>query len=382
MGKLRSKAPNKSLPEKRKSKRKTAARLLRNPDLLFFWSEKGFLARDLRTGRETVTRAEIVSVLDFFSRPRRRSTAAEAFGKTPAGSTTQTIDKLLRLGLLVSEPEGRRRTALLKIWKNNVASAHYHGACRDAHYLQRIDAVRKYLRGRVASERRPAPFKRYSSRFRRPLHRPETPELSSTPLGEVLESRRTVRSFSREAVRFEDLAAVVGGTWGQTGWIVDKIVGRLLSKTSPSSGALHPIECYVLAWNVRGLPAGLYHFDVASDGFRRLRPGDFRDQAVRAASGQRWIRGAAFLCVMAAVFTRNLWKYQWDRAYRSVWLDAGHLAQTFSLLATARGLGPFTTAAIQDSYIEKLIGLDGVKEFPIYLCGAGMPSEPLLHLSR
>jgi nitroreductase len=51
------------------------------------------------------------------------------------------------------------------------------------------------------------------------------------------------------------------------------------------------------------------------------------------------------------------------------------VSQTFCLLARSRGLGPFTTAAIQDSFIERLIGLDGVKEFPVYLCGAGPPAR-------
>jgi SagB-type dehydrogenase family enzyme len=111
---------------------------------------------------------------------------------------------------------------------------------------------------------------------------------------------------------------------------------------------------------------------------KRLRSGDFRKEAARAASGQSWVQRAAFLCVMTAVFQRTLWKYETESAYRVLWLDAGHLAQTFCLLATSRGLGPFTTAAIQDSYIEKLIGLDGIKEFPVYLCGAGVPAKKLL----
>jgi SagB-type dehydrogenase family enzyme len=169
----------------------------------------------------------------------------------------------------------------------------------------------------------------------------------------------------------------VRGTWGRTGWLDAGAFGRLLQKTSPSAGSLHPIECYVLAWNVSGLPAGLYHYDVASDELRRLRSGDLRAAAAKAASGQAWVGRAAFLCVMTAVFERTLWKYQIESAYRVLWLDAGHLAQTFSLLATSRGLGPFTTAAIQDTFLEKLIGLDGVKEFPIYLCGAGVPAKTL-----
>jgi len=339
-------------------------------------------ARDLRTGREEEVRADVPSLLDSFGQPRRPPVAAEALGLKSAEASAQRIRRLIRLGFLVPEEDARRRIALQKIWKNNLAAAHYHGAIRDAVYISGADAVRKYLKERVTSEPRPASFKRYRSRFRRPLRTPAAAELSAMPLGLLLKSRRTVRSFSREPVRFEDLAAVVGGTWGRTGWLFDEVVGRLLSKTSPSAGSLHPIEAYVLAWNVRGLAPGLYHYDVASDELRRLRSGDFRREAVRAASHQRWVRRAAFLCVMAPVFTRNLWKYQWERAYRSLWLDAGHLAQTFSLLATARGLGAFTTAAIQDSFIEKLIGLDGVKEFPIYLCGAGVPSEPLLQRPR
>lgn len=350
------------------------ARFVRNPDLLLYWKEGEFIARDLRTGREESARPESASILSFFGEPRRLSAAAEALDL----ASPRALRRLVSLGFLVPEREGRRRAALLRVWKNNVASAHFHGAIRDAVYVQGAAAVRRYLRERVRSEKRPSPFKRYPSRDRRPLHRPESAALASLPLGETLARRRTVRFFSRKPVAFEDFAAVVGGTWGRTGWQVDPLVGRLLTKTSPSSGSLHSIECYVLAWNVRGLAKGLYHYDVASDELRRLRSGDFRRFAVRAASQQRWIAGAAFLCVLAPVFTRNLWKYQWDRAYRSLWLDAGHLAQTFVLLATARGLGPFTTAATQESLIEGLIGLDGVREFPIYLCGAGVPADPLL----
>jgi SagB-type dehydrogenase family enzyme len=184
-----------------------------------------------------------------------------------------------------------------------------------------------------------------------------------------------VREFRRRPIAFADLSALVGGTWGRTGTNVGGIFGNLMVKTSPSAGSLHPIECYVLAWNVRGLEPGLYHYDVRGNELRRLRRGRFRAEAVRAASGQSWVGRAGFLCIMTAVVARSLWKYDDEVTYRTLWLDAGHLAQTFCLLATARGLGPFTTAAIQDSYIEKLNGLHGVGEFPLYLCGAGIPAK-------
>jgi SagB-type dehydrogenase family enzyme len=150
-------------------------------------------------------------------------------------------------------------------------------------------------------------------------------------------------------------------------------MGRLPLKTSPSAGSLHPIECYLIAWNVRGLAAGLYHYDVRANELRRLKRGNFRRQAADLAGGQQWVEGAAFLCVMTAVFTRTLWKYRFENAYRVVWLDAGHLGQTFCLVATALGLGPFTTAAIHSRPLERLLGIDGIHEFPVYLCGAGAP---------
>jgi SagB-type dehydrogenase family enzyme len=242
-------------------------------------------------------------------------------------------------------------------------------------YVSDPVAERKLFQKNVAVHPRPARFKRYDVAVRRPLF---SKDLNGprADFDDVLRSRRTVRQFSRTPVRFEDLASVIGGTWGRTGWI-DTEFGFFATKTSPSAGALHPIECYLLAWNVRGVSPGLYHYDVRADELRRLRSANPRAEAVKAASGQRWIGGAAFLCVLTAVFARSLWKYTQENAYRDVWLDAGHLAQTFCLLATSRGLGAFTTVAIQDTYIEKLIGLDGLKEFPVYLCGAGVPAESL-----
>ena len=110
-----------------------------------------------------------------------------------------------------------------------------------------------------------------------------------------------------------------------------------------------------------------------ADDLRRIRSADLRKRAVRLAGGRTWVKQAAFLCIMTAVSDRVFWKYSSSDAYRLFLLDAGHLAQTFALLATAHGLGPFTTAAMSEDAIEELLGLDGVREFPVYLCGAGVP---------
>lgn len=348
--------------------------LTRNPDLLIAWRGDRLVVEDLSTSRHIDAPIGVVMALDYFRRPRTPEAVARGLPADARPAFGRAVRKLLHLGLLMPAVAARRRAARLDAWKGNFASALYHSAARDLRYFETPAAAEASLRGRIAQEPRPAPFKRYPDARRTPLPAPiqSSSGPAAAPLGRVLAERRTVRTFSRSPVAFQDLAAVLRGTWGRTGWLQTPFAGRFATKTSPSAGALHPIECYVFAWNVEGLKPGIYHYDVAADELRRLRAGDCRAAAVRAASGQRWVGRAGFLCVMAAVFSRTLWKYEMENAYRSLWLDAGHLGQTFCLLCTARGLGPFTTAAMQDSHIERLIGLDGVQEFPVYLCGAGV----------
>jgi SagB-type dehydrogenase family enzyme len=348
-------------------------RLARNPELLFRWSAHGLVVHDLRRGVERRVSSDLVFVLDIFDRPQSAAAAAARIGRYEESSVVAAVRQLQKLGFLLPAGEARRRAARIAAWKGNLAAALYHVASRDKPYMQDEAAIHRYLKRHVATQPRPPRYKHYARVPRLRLPAADEAPGDRAGLEHVLRERRTVRDFSREPVALGELAAVVRGTWGETGWLDGGPLGRLTAKTSPSAGALHPIECYVLAWNVRGLAPGLYHYDVRGDELRRLKSGDFRRVAVRAASGQRWVAKAAFLCVMTAVFTRTLWKYADELSYRVVWLDAGHLCQTFDLLATAAGLGPFQTAAIQDSFIENLIGLDGVREFPLYLCGAGVP---------
>ena len=346
-------------------------RLARHPDLLLWWSGEGLTVRNLESGATLSGNQRLYPVLAAFDRPRSRSEALGRFPPQERRLAGELLDFLVRQRFLLPEAEARRKDSRRRAWGDNVASAIHHAASRDLRYAPPGAPQNRLIRERMAAVPPVPLFKRYRSVPRRTLLDGPASEMT---LAAALDARRTIRRFRRRPVPFADLSAVVRGTWGLTGIHVGGIFGNLIAKTSPSAGSLHPVESYVLAWNVRGLAPGLYHYDVRTNELRRLRRGRPRVEAVRAASGQTWVGGAAFLCVMTAVIARSLRKYDDETTYRTLWLDAGHLAQTFCLLATARGLGPFTTAAIQDSYIERLLGLDGIREFPLYLCGAGVPT--------
>jgi hypothetical protein len=58
--------------------------------------------------------------------------------------------------------------------------------------------------------------------------------------------------------------------------------------------------------------------------------------------------------VMTARFARSFWKYRRHaKILRAILLDAGHLSQTFYLVCTQLGLGPYITAAIDDAELER-----------------------------
>jgi SagB-type dehydrogenase family enzyme len=85
--------------------------------------------------------------------------------------------------------------------------------------------------------------------------------------------------------------------------------------------------------------------------------------------------GAAAIFVWTAIFARSKWKYR-QRAYRYVYLDAGHIAQNLALSATSLGLGSCQVGAFYDDEVNKIVGVNGAEESAIYLSVIGYPEYP------
>ena len=190
----------------------------------------------------------------------------------------------------------------------------------------------------------------------------------------VLIARKTHRRFSKQKLPLETVSQLLYLVWGVTGYRYSPRFGKLFHKTSPSGGARHPGEVYLMALRVKGLRAGLYHYQPATHQLEMINTNTSREKAWLYCARQHFVRNAAALFLMTAVFPRTMWKYQHPRAYRVVLLDAGHLCQTFCLTATWLGLAPFCTAALKDTLIEKDLGIDGIRESVLYIAGVGLPA--------
>ena len=189
----------------------------------------------------------------------------------------------------------------------------------------------------------------------------------------VLMARGTHRRFTDEPLDFESVSQLLSLVWGVTGFLYSPLFGRLPLKTSPSAGARHPGEVYLLALRVKGLKAGLYHYHAARHRLELISNEVSGSRASLYCARQRYVAKAAALFIMTAVFPRTMWKYGKPRAYRVVLLDTGHLCQTFCLVATWLGLAPFCTAAFKDTLIENDLQIDGIRESVLYVAGVGLP---------
>lgn len=197
--------------------------------------------------------------------------------------------------------------------------------------------------GQLDWDAQPAPFRRYdgapvlalplaADRFERPfaalMEAPTAPvaaELAS--LGALLELAFGLSAWKR---------------WGPNRWAL---------RCNPSSGNLHPVEAWVLASGLPGVPAGLHHYDPETHSLegRALPAPDPADAP--------WLAVA-----LSSIMWREAWKYG-ERAFRYCQLDVGHAAGALAYAAALLGWET-VPVAVPDALLGHCLGLDRPQDFP------------------
>jgi SagB-type dehydrogenase family enzyme len=226
----------------------------------------------------------------------------------------------------------------------------------------------RYARGHLPEgaldwANRPAPYKEYPAAPQLALPAPAAE--GGAPLWETLRARRSVRAFGGAPVTLAELGQIL---WAGQG--ITKVTRGYALRTAPSAGALYPIETYLVVNSVADLAPGVYHYAVTTHALEQLREGDYREAVARAALDQQMAQTADVVLLWTAVFARAVWKYQ-QRAYRYIYLDAGHIAQNTALAAVALGLGSCQVAALYDEEANALLGVDGQQESVLYMSVVG-----------
>ena len=179
----------------------------------------------------------------------------------------------------------------------------------------------------------------------------------------------SIRNFSKKALSIDQLSYLL---WASTG--INRKETGFDYRTSPSAGALYPIETYIVINNLEEIEKGVYHYNIKKHLIEEIKKGDYRKEITQAALYQQMCYYAPLVFIWAAIFNRSKCKYG-ERAYRYIYLDAGHIAENLALSATSLNLGSCQIAAIFDDDVNNILNLDGITESAIYMSVVGMPND-------
>jgi SagB-type dehydrogenase family enzyme len=175
------------------------------------------------------------------------------------------------------------------------------------------------------------------------------PKFKSTlSVEESLLNRRSVREFGEDSLSIEQVSQLL--------WSAQGITSKWGGRTSPSAGALYPLEIYVLVGKVKGIKTGFYHYKPDKHSLTLKNDKDLREKLTKASLDQGEILVAPVTLVMAAVYEKTTKKYQ-QRGMRYVHMEVGSAGENIYLQCESLGLGTVFIGAFEDEEVKEVLGI-------------------------
>lgn len=190
------------------------------------------------------------------------------------------------------------------------------------------------------------------------------PIKSNFSLDKAILQRRSVRQFNVEPLTIQQLSNLLWTASGVTGYLPEASL-----RTAPSAGATYPIEVYALINNVIGLDSGVYHY-LADTHHLKLIKYTTATSIVNSVLRQRFILRAGITFILTAMPSRTIRRYG-NRAWRYIYMEAGHIAQNIMLESVALGLSSVPVGAFDDEKINEYLGFIGTEQVAVYLVSVG-----------
>ena len=151
--------------------------------------------------------------------------------------------------------------------------------------------------------------------------------------------------------------------------------GTYYMRAAPATGALYPVELYIVCDDVSpNLAAGVYHFSPADFSLTQIRKGKFRSYLAATANNQE-ILTSQLTIIFTSFAWRNAWKYQ-ARSYRHWFWDSGVIAANLLATTAAMQLPARVVMGFVDDSVDQLLCLEHQKEATIAMAAIGVgPSK-------
>jgi SagB-type dehydrogenase family enzyme len=150
--------------------------------------------------------------------------------------------------------------------------------------------------------------------------------------------------------------------------------GTFYMRAAPATGALYPVELYVVCRALEGLKAGVYHFSPGDFSLALLRAGDWTSALSSYAGSRADISAAPISVVLTSLAWRNSWKYQ-ARSYRHWFWDGGVIAANLLATANSARLRSSVVLGFEDEAVNRLLGLRAKREAAIAICPLGVSAD-------
>ncbi len=171
---------------------------------------------------------------------------------------------------------------------------------------------------------------------------------SGVSIEKALLNRRSVRDYTDEPLSLEEVSQLL--------WAAQGITDPRGFRTAPSAGALYPLEVYLVAGKVTGLPAGIYKYQPQGHAVVKIADGDKRVEISEAALGQASLKNGAVVMVLCAVYERTAKKYG-ERAERYAHIEVGCASQNIYLQSASLNLGTVFIGAFYDDKLKEVLNM-------------------------
>jgi SagB-type dehydrogenase family enzyme len=167
----------------------------------------------------------------------------------------------------------------------------------------------------------------------------------------------------------QGLSLLLDVCFGERGQVTVAGGFNCLLKSIPSGGARHPTEVFVAVFDIGGVPAGVYHYDVKHHQLEGVARGQHRDAFAEATADlfSRYDTAPAAALVFTSRVERSMWRYRDPRSFRAILVDIGHAVMAYRRVAHMLGFRTFAYQKMQDSKVAELLGIDRAAQPPLYI---------------
>lgn len=195
-----------------------------------------------------------------------------------------------------------------------------------------------------------------------PLPKPQT--RGQLSLEEAIAARRSSRAYSGGAISLQQLSQIL--------WAAQGITSSDGKRAAPSAMHVYPLELYVAAPRVDGLPAGSYRFIPKDHSLARVASSTKVGECLMgAAGGQQQVGKAAIILVFTSAQERTT-RFG-ARAPAWVGIEVGAAAQNVYLQTTSMNLGTVIVGAADATKLRACMSL-AEEKVPVVIMPVGTKS--------